>query len=407
MTALGTRRMRHWKGQLLACLLLALVALGAAPVAAATTTTTIGDAASCATAGGSMDGSLCILPAYTVAAGDTLTIGSIVVITEGAFSVASGGTVNVNGFRLRLSGGATNAGTITIHSGGFFSVTSATTNGATGTIVVAGTMSLTGTLTNDGTITVPCGGSITNGGSIVGNPPQYADCTAPTAHPTPSPAANGAGWNNADVTVAWNWTDNPGGSGIDAVNCTTSSMSSGEGSAIRLSASCTDLAGNTGNADYTVKVDKTAPTVTYSAHPATYTVDQPVSITCTASDNLSGVATTTCAGISGPAYTFGLGPHAYSATATDNAGNAMSASMSTGFTVIANATAIDAVIAKLVTNPSVAATLQQQANAIASAPNATAKANKLNAFSNAVNAQTGKSITQANATILINLAKAL
>lgn len=87
------------------------------------------------------------------------------------------------------------------------------------------------------------------------------DQTAPTASPTQSPLANANGWNKSDVTVTWNWTDEAGGSGIDAANCTSSSTSSGEGAAIQLDATCQDLAGNSGSASYTVKVDKTGPTL--------------------------------------------------------------------------------------------------------------------------------------------------
>jgi hypothetical protein len=94
-----------------------------------------------------------------------------------------------------------------------------------------------------------------------------SDTTAPTAFPTQSPAANANGWNNSDVTVTWNWADNPGGSGIDSAHCTTSSTSSGEGT-IELTATCKDLAGNEGSASYTVYVDKTAPTASASASPA-------------------------------------------------------------------------------------------------------------------------------------------
>jgi hypothetical protein len=92
------------------------------------------------------------------------------------------------------------------------------------------------------------------------------DAVPPTASPTPSPAANGSGWNSGDVTVEWNWTDELGGSGVDAANCTTSSTSSGEG-AVTLSATCKDLAGNEGSASYTAMVDTTAPSMTCSATP--------------------------------------------------------------------------------------------------------------------------------------------
>ena len=84
----------------------------------------------------------------------------------------------------------------------------------------------------------------------------------------------------------------------------------------------------------TIVPDTTPPTVTYSGNLGTYTVDQQVAIACTATDEPrgSGIASTTCADVSGPAAEFGLGPHAFSATATDNAGNVGNGSGS--FTVI-------------------------------------------------------------------------
>ena len=91
------------------------------------------------------------------------------------------------------------------------------------------------------------------------------DSMPPAASPTQSPSANSGGWNKTEVAVTWNWADNVGGSGIDTANCTTSSTSSGEGNPIALSATCKDLARNTGNASYPVKVDKTKPTISAAA----------------------------------------------------------------------------------------------------------------------------------------------
>jgi uncharacterized protein YjiK len=78
----------------------------------------------------------------------------------------------------------------------------------------------------------------------------------------------------------------------------------------------------------TTDPDITPPTVTYTGNAGTYTVDQPINITCLATDELagSGIASTTCANIVGPAAGFGLGAHPFSATATDNAGNTGSGS---------------------------------------------------------------------------------
>jgi hypothetical protein len=145
----------------------------------------------------------------------------------------------------------------------------------------------------------------TPGGNLVGQNDAVllrytfgpSDTIAPTAAPAQAPPANPAGWNTTDVTVTWNWTDNAGGSGIDPSHCTVSSTSSGEG-VIPLSATCKDLAGNTGTAPYTVKVDKTNPSITASAKKAdnsayiagTWT-NQTVTVSFVCADSGSGVAT--------------------------------------------------------------------------------------------------------------------
>jgi Big-like domain-containing protein len=96
------------------------------------------------------------------------------------------------------------------------------------------------------------------------------------------------------------------GEGAHAVNCTATSVS-----------------GITRSASDAVRIDTVAPGVVYTGNAGTYTVDQSVTITCSATDPSpgSGVAQSTCAPISGPAFIFGLGSHTFTATATDNAGN--------------------------------------------------------------------------------------
>src|SRR5206468_5507516 len=129
-----------------------------------------------------------------------------------------------------------------------------------------------------------------------------------TASPTQSPAANAAGWNKSDVTVAWNWADEPGGSGIDTANCTTSSVSSGEGNPITLAASCADQAGNIGNATYKVKVDKTASTVkvTGVTDGGQFIFGAGPAPSCDSSDALSGIATAATVSITTPPGGVGL-----------------------------------------------------------------------------------------------------
>lgn len=66
------------------------------------------------------------------------------------------------------------------------------------------------------------------------------DTTAPTAAPVASPAANGAGWNNGNVTVTWNWAD--AGSGL-TLACPATITVSGSGPVTAIGI-CIDAAGN-------------------------------------------------------------------------------------------------------------------------------------------------------------------
>jgi Tol biopolymer transport system component len=144
------------------------------------------------------------------------------------------------------------------------------------------------------------------------------DTTPPTAAPTAAPPANGAGWNNTDVTVNWNWTDvTPG---IDTANCTTSSTSSGEGADMTLTAHCTDLAGNIGTSTHQVSVDKTPPTLT--CNPAAFTVgSSSATVSASVTDGLSGpVASTVSVSISA-ADLATAGVKSVNLTGEDNAGN--------------------------------------------------------------------------------------
>lgn len=154
------------------------------------------------------------------------------------------------------------------------------------------------------------------------------DAIPPTAAPTQSPAANGAGWNNTDVTVNWNWTDNAGGSGIDSANCTILSPSSGEGT-LTLNANCKDNAGNTGSASYTVKVDTTAPSITITSPTATsYLLNQVVAANFSCSDGGSGVASCVGTVASGANINTGSGgTKTFTVNATDNVGNTSTVSV--------------------------------------------------------------------------------
>jgi hypothetical protein len=160
-------------------------------------------------------------------------------------------------------------------------------------------------------------------GPDIGAYELLADTTPPTAAPSQSPTPNDAGWNTTDVTITWNWSDEPGGSGIDPFNCTATSTSSGEGSALEVTATCADLAGNVGTATATVRVDKTPPTVTCDAAPTYIVGDTPeFGVSAMVTDALSGpVATEVTAALTAADLTE-PGVFSVALTGTDVAGNA-------------------------------------------------------------------------------------
>jgi hypothetical protein len=167
-----------------------------------------------------------------------------------------------------------------------------------------------------------------------------------------------------------------------------------------------DAAGNTGTASFNVTVSDTiAPTVNYSGNALSYSVDQHVDIRCSATDGGSGIASTTCTDVAGPAYAFALGLNEYSATAIDRSGNTGSAQ--TSFTVSNSATRLQALVTRFSSKPDVTIGLNAKLSAAAKAPNANARAGQLGAFENQVRAQTGKALSADHAAILLRLVAAL
>ncbi len=156
------------------------------------------------------------------------------------------------------------------------------------------------------------------------------DTTPPVIAPEQTTGTLGSnGWYSSDVTVSWDPTD------------TLSRVSSRlgcDGTTIAADTPGTTLtctatsAGGTSSRSVTIKRDATAPVIHYSGNAGSYSVHDAVHITCTASDALSSVASTTCADLGGPASSFGLGTTVLSASATDLAGN--TGTGSTSFSVV-------------------------------------------------------------------------
>ena len=111
------------------------------------------------------------------------------------------------------------------------------------------------------------------------------DRSLPSITASVSPSPNMNGWNNTNVTVSFQATDN--GSGVASVTCpVTVSM---EGSMQMITGIATDRAGNTASSPVTLKIDKTPPYI-YNLTPfsGSVTARRPT-ISAQVSDSLSGV----------------------------------------------------------------------------------------------------------------------
>jgi predicted extracellular nuclease len=228
------------------------------------------------------------------------------------------------------------------------------------------------------------------------------DLTPPTISGAPTTAPNANGWWNTAVTIHFTCSDD-----LPGVLCPSDVTLSGDGADQSVTRTATDAVGNTATATVSnIDIDQTAPTITFTGATA-YTPDQTVSITCTATDALSGIDPTRpylCESASGPAFLF-LGSNTLNASAWDRAGNNATASVT--FTVGITSDSICTLIERYVSTDGVAKSLcgkiAKAAERLAAGRDKNFE-NELKAFTNEVNAQRGKSITDADATLLITLA---
>ena len=170
-----------------------------------------------------------------------------------------------------------------------------------------------------------------------------------------------------------------------------------------MTASCKDLAGNTGSASYTVKVDKTKPVLTVSAN-VTVNATSPAGATVTytaptATDpGGSGVVAASVGCSPGSGTVFAIGTTTVNCSATDVAGNTQTGS----FTVHVNSAAEQlSTLLPQVTGVGSGTSLADKVKQIQAYVAANDKANAcsgLTDFISAVKAQSGKKLTVAQAT---------
>jgi hypothetical protein len=161
----------------------------------------------------------------------------------------------------------------------------------------------------------------------------HLDKTAPTITHTRQPPANQDGWNNGDVTVTFQCSDDTSGVAKcianDSDGTSPSKTVSSEGKDMSVTGLAEDNAGNTATDQAMVSIDKTPPTIGASPdRPANaYNwYNQPVTISFSCVDGLSGVAA-----CSGPG-TIDMNGNDKSVTgsATDLAGNSITQTLGGG-----------------------------------------------------------------------------
>jgi len=167
-----------------------------------------------------------------------------------------------------------------------------------------------------------------DGGSNSQSVTVTRDATKPTlAFSAASPAPNGNGWNNTDVSFSYSASDAT--SGVASSLPATPLTIGGEGSALSASVTVTDNAGNSQLFTTTaVAIDRTAPTITLTtpSNGASYLLDAQVLAGYSCDDGASGLAT--CAGpvANGDAVdTSSTGSFTFMVNASDRAGNTASA----------------------------------------------------------------------------------
>ena len=221
--------------------------------------------------------------------------------------------------------------------------------------------------------------------------PPSPDVTPPVIAATITGTVGDNDWHTGNVGITWGVMDDEsditGTSGCDAVSITSDQQET------TYTCSASSLGGSS-TESVSVKRDALDPVVGYAGNAGAYTVDQSVGIGCHASDATSGLASTTCANITGDAYTFGLGASTFSASATDNAGNVGGAS--TTFTVSVTPASLCNLTRRWVDKSGVANSLCQQLQNGA-----------YDAFRNRLQAQKGKLLPAGQAEILISLSTAL
>jgi hypothetical protein len=232
------------------------------------------------------------------------------------------------------------------------------------------------------------------------------DRTPPLIASRLTPPPNARGWNKDPVMVEW-VVEDPESGVVDSAGCDARLLTN-ETPGVSLTCSATNGTGLISSAEVTIAIDRTPPAIVFSDNAGTYTVDEIVNITCSATDALSGVATAICPEISRPAYAFPLGANTFSAAATDLADN--SATETTGFVVQVTFASLANLTRQFASNAKVGEALTlllDAASKQANHGNVRLSKRLLELYVVSVQHQIGISFTVEQAAVLVRLARAL
>jgi len=239
------------------------------------------------------------------------------------------------------------------------------------------------------------------------------DTQPPSISPVVSPPSNVNGWNNTDVVVSYACEDPSPGSGV--ASCPGPEMLTQEGLHVVPAKTANDVAGNSQfGGSLTVSIDKTPPQVSIQVpeNGAVYVVNQTVTASWSATDDLSGIATASATSPNGSLVdTTAIGGFLFAVDASDRADNTIQVTHS--YTVITAEEAtrlLSDQVDGLNTGRGIRkALISKLGNAVRSLTNDRNKAaiNKLKAFIRQVEALVGKKISPEDADRLITQARTI
>jgi len=192
---------------------------------------------------------------------------------------------------------------------------------------------VTGPYASDGIGQQEASCSYTDGGpgpgltAVASETYNIVDPTAPSIGHTLNPATpdGNNGWYKTNVSLTWNVSEPESPNSLQKTGCANQSITADQAET-SYSCSASSAGGSTGPVSVSIKRDGTAPSVSLVGGPAngaSYYFDSvPAAPTCTASDNLSGLAG--ACSVSG--YSTAVGSQTVTATASDLAGNQGTAS---------------------------------------------------------------------------------